>query len=604
MGRIAEESIQKVLEATDIVALIGRYIPVKRAGTSWKACCPFHQEKTPSFSINSVRQSFKCFGCGEGGSAIGFLMKIENIPFVDAVRKLAEIQNIALIEEQSSPEDMRRQRSRMRLVEVCQKTADYFHLLLMKGPQAHQARQYLSERGFGGEMAKRWSIGWAPKQQNDLLKWAEKSLISQQELVEAGVLSASDRVSPYFPFRDRLMFPIHNAYGECIAFSGRVLPHSEDPRKYVNTGETSIFRKGDVIFALDRARKSMGKLGMVLICEGQIDAICCHEAGLEYAVAPLGTAFTPEHAQLLRRYTGHDAKKAVLCYDGDAAGIKAANRAYGILAAAGLDVYLVELPEGDDPDSLIKREGQDAFHQCIQDAKPYLEARIERARKAGLLENTGTVTALARELVELISMIQDSVTRDIAAADVATRLGLSLAELRQSIFRQTRRSNRQQQQQRAFRQGTGDDEPIPAVPMRVHRAIWALCELAMKNAKAQEIICHRVEDLLPSIQQLEGGCLLFKILEKLPVPGQAAMWHSFLLSLPDEERLALQELNTDCDQMSDPENFVLKACSAASRATLMNERERILAQLKSSQLSREDKQVLMARSVEISRLLQ
>lgn len=259
MGRIDEDSIRRVLEATDIVDVVGSYLPLKRAGSRWKACCPFHNEKTPSFIVDQSRQNFKCFGCGEGGSAITFVMKMENLGFADTVRRLAEKAGISIVEEVYDAAEERRRKARTALLVAHKKTAGFFHRLLLCSPKAAEARAYLNSRGYGADMAKRWQVGWAPDSSREFLAWARREGIPDQVLIDSGLANRGERGDLYARFRDRLMFPINNVYGECVAFSGRILRPQENVGKYVNYPETAIFKKGDVVFALDKARGPMGK---------------------------------------------------------------------------------------------------------------------------------------------------------------------------------------------------------------------------------------------------------------------------------------------------------------------------------------------------------
>ena len=429
MGRIDEDSIRRVLEATDIVDVVGSYLPLKRAGSRWKACCPFHNEKTPSFIVDQSRQNFKCFGCGEGGSAITFVMKMENLGFADTVRRLAEKAGISIVEEVYDAAEERRRKARTALLVAHKKAAGFFHRLLLCSPKAAEARAYLNSRGYGADMAKRWQVGWAPDSSREFLAWARREGIPDQVLIDSGLANRGERGDLYARFRDRLMFPINNVYGECVAFSGRILRPQENVGKYVNSPETAIFKKGDVVFALDKARGPMGKSGKALLCEGQIDVIACHEAGISFAVAPLGTAFTPEHARILSRY----ASRIVLCFDADKAGMAAADRAFRELAPFGKDIYLVNLPAGDDPDSFMKREGKEAFSGMVERARSFFEVRIERARESGLLDDAASSAAFAREMTALLACMSDPVARDLATADIATRMRMAADNLRGAV---------------------------------------------------------------------------------------------------------------------------------------------------------------------------
>lgn len=589
MGRIDEDSIRRVLEATNIVDVVGSYLSLKRAGSRWKACCPFHNEKTPSFIVDQTRQNFKCFGCGEGGSAITFVMKMENLGFADTVRRLAEKAGITIAEEVYDAAEEKRRKARTALLVAHKKAADFFHRLLLRSPKAAEARAYLNSRGYGADMAKRWQVGWAPDSSREFLAWARTEGLPDQVLIDSGLANRGERGDLYARFRDRLMFPINNVYGECVAFSGRILRPQENVGKYVNSPETSIFKKGDVVFALDRARGPMGKTGKALLCEGQIDVIACHEAGLSFAVAPLGTAFTPEHARILSRY----ASRIVLCFDADKAGIAAADRAFRELAPFGKDIFLVNLPAGDDPDSFMKREGKEAFSEMVEQAHSFFEVRIERARKRGLLNDAGSSAAFARELTSLLACMSDPVARDLATADVAHRMRMTMDDLRGAV----RTAGRRREREKTQSAGRSAPEEVLQVlpPVKMNRAVAVLCELSLQNARAQSLIVDRIEELLEPMRMLQGGEILKKILARLPSPDSPAAIQAFLASLPQPERDALHLLNLDPVPIPDVDRSVQEACSGIAKAAL----ERHIASLKAEIA---DPSTDAARKLELSKL--
>ncbi len=564
MGRIDDESIRRVLEATDIVDVVGSYLPLKRAGSAWKACCPFHHEKTPSFTVNPARQSFKCFGCGEGGSAITFVMKMENLSFVDTVRRLAEKAGITIVEEVYDAAEERRRKARTALLVANKKAAEYFHKLLMRSPKAAEARAYLNSRGYGADMAKRWLVGWAPDSSAEFLAWARAEGLAAQQLIDAGLANRGERGDLYARFRDRLMFPINNVYGECVAFSGRILRPQENTGKYVNSPETEVFKKSNVVFALDKARGPMGKEGKALLCEGQLDVIACHEAGLPFAVASQGTAFTKEHAQLLSRY----ANSVLLCFDADKAGMAAADKAFRILAPLGKDLYMVNLPAGDDPDSFIKREGKEAFAAMVQGARPFFEVRVERARAQGVLDNSVSSAAFGREMTALLACMKDAVARDLAAADLATRMRVSLDGMRNAVRMEGRRKGKEDARAAERENHNADDMQPELPPVEINRAVAVLCELALQNARAQELIADRIEELLEPMNMLAGGGILKKILASLPSPDSPAAIQAFLESLPQPERDALKLLSLEPVAIQDIDTTVQEACAGLAVVAL------------------------------------
>ncbi len=544
--------------------VVSSYLPLKKAGSAWKACCPFHNEKTPSFTVNPGRQSFKCFGCGEGGSAITFVMKMENLSYPDTVRRLAEKAGISIVEEVYDAAEERRRKARAALLTALKKAAEYFHKLLMRSPKAAEARAYLNSRGYGSDMAKRWLVGWAPVSSGDFLSWARSEGISAQALIDSGLASRGERGDLYARFKDRLMFPINNVYGECVAFSGRLLRPQENTGKYVNSPETEVFKKGNVVFALDRARGAIGKGGKALLCEGQIDVIACHEAGLSFAVAPLGTAFTKEHAQLLSRY---QAESVVLCLDADKAGMAAADRAFRILAPLGKDVYMVNLPAGDDPDSFMKREGAEAFAAMVANAAPFFSVRVERARAQGLLNNAASAAAFGREMTALLACMNDPVARDLAASDLATRMRVSPENMRAAVKVEGRRKEKEDARTAERERRTAEPTSAGSVPaVSICLPMARLCELALQNARAQELIVDRIEELLLPMQMLPGGGVLKKILAVLPSPDNPAAVQAFLDNLPEGERKALSALQLEPVEIQEVSKVVVDFCAEVARA--------------------------------------
>lgn len=592
MGRIDEDSIRRVLEATNIVDVVGSYLSLKRAGSRWKACCPFHNEKTPSFIVDQTRQNFKCFGCGEGGSAITFVMKMENLGFADTVRRLAEKAGIPIAEEVYDAAEEKRRKARTALLVAHKKAAEFFHRLLLRSPKAAEARAYLNSRGYGADMAKRWQVGWAPDSSREFLAWARTENLPDQVLIDSGLANRGERGDLYARFRDRLMFPINNVYGECVAFSGRILRPQENVGKYVNSPETSIFKKGDVVFALDRARGPMGKTGKALLCEGQIDVIACHEAGLSFAVAPLGTAFTPEHARILSRY----ASRIVLCFDADKAGMAAADRAFRELAPFGKDIFLVNLPAGDDPDSFMKREGKEVFSEMVEKAGSFFSVRIMRARALGLFSDSDAAGAAAfsREMTALLSYMSDPVARDLAMMEIATNMRVDKDSLKGAVKAASRRKEKEKAQS-ADRSAGAADVPQTLPPVKMNRAVAVLCELSLQNARAQSLIVDRIEELLEPMKMLQGGEILKKILARLPSPDSPAAIQAFLASLPQPERDALHLLNLDPVPIPDVDRSVQEACSGIAKAAL----ERHIASLKAEIA---DPSTDAARKLELSKL--
>jgi DNA primase len=535
VAQIPKESIEQVLGSTDIVDLINSYVPLKRAGSQFRANCPFHNEKTPSFYVNPARQSFHCFGCGKGGDAIAFVRDYENLPFMEAVRKLAGRSGIQIREEESDPEADQKRKSKGRLLDLHREAAGFFHVLLLKAPEAEHARDYLKSRGFGREMAANWTVGWMPENARTFLDWARAKKFTGRELVDSGICYLREEGNAAsgvrVRFRDRLMFPIRNEIGDVIAFSGRQLREDPNSGKYVNSPETFIFRKSKVLFALDRAKKPILKEKAALLCEGQLDVISCHELAIEHAIAPLGTAFTREHAKLLRRYTNH----VLVCYDADRAGLAATERVFRELVPEGLSVRVVCMPAGDDPDTYLKVHGADAFRQLLADAKEFFGFKLEKARADGVLDSAAGRAAALTDCAGMLTLMSDFAARENQINVVATYLQTSGTVLRQEIAKLKAKPQRVERENR----GESPENVPDTVPTPMHRIVAVLCQLALSSAAAQHLLSEQFETLHEAARWLEGIPLLESILSAAPDPSANAAVNAFLGSLPESDRLAL-----------------------------------------------------------------
>jgi DNA primase len=601
VGLISKETIERVLASTDIVDLIGSYIPLKRAGTSYKANCPFHHEKSPSFNVSAQKQFFHCFGCGKSGNAIGFIMEHEGLLFMDALKRLAAKAGVHLDEEPDDPNARAAKRSRGKLLDLHREAAAFFHELLKTDTQCQHARDYLKSRGFGREMAERWEIGWMPENPKVFLDWARAKNFTGKDLVASGLASLKDEDRPangiYVRFRDRLMFPIRNEVGDVIAFSGRQL--KEDPRsgKYINSPETDIFKKSNVLFALDRAKKAILKEKAVILCEGQIDAIACHEGGVENAIAPLGTAFTAQHARILKRY----AQTAVLCFDADNAGVKACERAFRELAPEGLSVKVVELPAGDDPDTYLKAHGVEGFRRQVAEARDFFDFKISSSRKNGRLETAEGRTELTRECTELLAAMGDHAARDQQINIVATMLGLGSATLREGISNAVRKANAQAQ--RPVR-GQQEEQTAVAEPIPLDRTVGYLCHLALTSAPAQHFLSEQFETLHEAKQWVEGIALLEKILAASPDTTSNAAVNAFVAGLRKSEQLALhKEMGATSAASEDGIQAAEQTLGMLSSIVLQKRDSAVKAALQDPGLSPERMRELLEEAKEIAGLL-
>ncbi|EKT58160.1 DNA primase [Providencia burhodogranariea] len=364
-GRIPRSFINDLLARTDIVDLVDAKVPLKKQGKNHHACCPFHNEKTPSFTVNSERQFYYCFGCGAHGNAIDFLMNYDKLDFVEAIEELSASHGLDVPYETGTGTSQIELHQRQNLYQLMEKINLFYHSALSH-PSANKAKDYLSQRGLSVEVIEHFSIGFAPPGWDNLLKKFAVAPDSRKQLDEAGMLVTNDKGHMYDRFRERIMFPIRDRRGRVIAFGGRVL--GDAIPKYLNSPETDIFHKGRQLFGLYEATQNSSELAKLLVVEGYMDVVALAQYGIRYAVASLGTSTTAEHIQLLYRSTD----TVVCCYDGDRAGREAAWRALENALpylTDGRQLRFMFLPDGEDPDSLVRKEGKEVFEERMNDAK-------------------------------------------------------------------------------------------------------------------------------------------------------------------------------------------------------------------------------------------
>ena len=526
MGSIPTQTIEQVAAANDIVEVISSYFPLKRAGSSFKALCPFHQEKSPSFNVSPQRQSFHCFGCGVGGSVFRFVMDYEHLDFPSAVRKLAARAGITVIEERDSGgADDRQHETRRTLLQLHAEAAEWFHENLLKRDWATPAREYLKGRGIDRKIAGSWQIGFAPDSWDSLLNWAKERGYRRADLMQSGLVKPRDEERPnesevYDRFRGRIMFPICNDVGEVIAFSGRVLASDVETAKYLNSPETPLFRKGNVLFGLHKTKRALIDANSAIVCEGQLDLITLFEAGITNVVAPQGTAFTEQQARILKRFV----EDVVLCFDSDAAGQKAAERSLESLLQNDLLVRIAEMPPGEDPDSIVRSKGRAEFEKRIAEAREFFDYWIAREAGATDLTSMGAKMQLARRLAETVARVHDPIMRGEVANKVSARIGVAAGEFEALLKRPGRDRTSGVEQARA--------QPLPAP----RHDIALLCLLALRDANARELLLQ--ENWREVLGQTPDAEMLVHILESDVRPDDAASINVFMSSLaPREESL-------------------------------------------------------------------
>jgi DNA primase len=434
-GTLSPATRERIRAASDIVDVIGSYLPLKKAGANFVALCPFHKEKTPSFNVNPHRQIFHCFGCHKGGDVFTFVKEYENIGFMDAVRRLAERAKIPL-EFDQTPGDQQSRHIKDQLLQLHEQITQRWQNALLNEAGGQIARDYLTKRGVSPEAVKLFRLGYAPEAWDDTVNWA-KSKGHELELVEkAGLIirksgggaedaeivnRKSQIVNYYDRFRGRLMFPICDEQGRVIGFSGRVLSGDEKTAKYVNSPETPIFTKSRVFFGLDKSKRALLDAGFAIVCEGQLDLIACFMAGVQNIVAPQGTAFTADHARIIKRYVN----EVVLCFDSDEAGQNAAVRSLDHLLASGLAVRVAVVPAPHDPDSFIKVNGGEAFRKLVEGAEGFFDYYLNWLCKLDDVNSDKGRNAILRGMAEAVHKTGNVVLIDKYAQKTALRLGVS-----------------------------------------------------------------------------------------------------------------------------------------------------------------------------------
>jgi DNA primase len=429
-GRIPKQFIDDLIERTDVVDLIDAKVPLKKAGKNYQACCPFHNEKSPSFSVSPDKQFYHCFGCGAHGNVIGFLMEYEQLEFVEAIEELARLHGLDIPRE-----DVKGKTQKYESVSREQKLSDYdlletaskfFQHQLKHDENSKKVIEYLKSRSLSGEIAQQYGIGYAPESWDKALKSLSKTPEQQQQLVDLKVLTQNDKGRTYDFFRNRVMFPIRDKRGRVVGFGGRVIDDSMP--KYLNSPETRVFHKGRELYGFYQAKVANPKLEKVLIVEGYMDVVSLAQQGINYAVASLGTATTADHMQMLFRAT----RQVICCYDGDRAGRDAAWRALENALPHlkdGIDLRFSFLPDGEDPDTMVQKEGKDAFEQRLSQSTPLLSYFYEHFLVDLDITTDAGKSALVAAAKPLIEMVPSDYYKEALMAKLADLIGKSVDKL-------------------------------------------------------------------------------------------------------------------------------------------------------------------------------
>lgn len=421
-----EELIEEVRQKNDIVDVISGYIGLQRKGSNYVCCCPFHSEKTPSFAVSRSRQIYKCFGCGEGGNVVTFVMKYENCTFPEAIKILADKAGVELPQMEYSEEARRREARRARLLEVNKEAAKFYYYQL-RTPHGEKAREYLDGRRLTEETRRNFGLGYAPVRGGELITYLRQKGYSDDLIRDVGLAKTDEKRGTTTQFWNRVMFPIQDINHRVIGFGGRIMSAENNGPKYLNSPETEIFDKSRNLYGMNYARSA--RTGNIILCEGYMDVISMHQAGFTQAVASLGTAFTPGQAALIKKYT----KDVLLAYDSDGAGVKAALRAIKILHSAGMSGRIINMTPYKDPDEFIKNLGKEAFQERIDHAENSFMFEIRMLEREFDLNDpegkTNFYNSIARKLCEF----SEDVERENYITAVADKYHIGFDNLRKLV---------------------------------------------------------------------------------------------------------------------------------------------------------------------------
>ena len=461
--RIPEDTIERIRQAADILEVVGDFVSLKRRGSNYIACCPFHNEKTPSFNVNPARQIYKCFGCGKAGDPIRFVMDVENLGYGEALRYLAKKYNIEIAEQEVTPEEQNRQTERESLYIALNYAKNFFRENLLQTDEGRGiGLSYFRERGFADPTLAAFELGYSPDQWDALLTDATKKGYNPTVLSKAGLTIVREESGKTFDrFRGRVMFPIHNVSGRVIAFGARILKTDPKAPKYLNSPETDVYHKSQVLYGIFQAKQTIRQEDVCYLTEGYTDVISLHQAGIKNVVASSGTSLTIEQIRLISRFTPN----VTILYDGDAAGVKAALRGLDMVLEEGLNVSVVMFPDGDDPDSFVRKVGAEAFKAFIkQHAHDFITFKTDNLLKdAG--DNPFKRAEVISEIVGSISRMPDPIKRQVffqttarqLRVDEQTLISESNRLIRKQRDQQTKDHDRQQERDARTRPATTTD---------------------------------------------------------------------------------------------------------------------------------------------------
>ncbi len=418
MSSFSNDFKDEVKDRIDIVDVVSDYVVLKKSGKNYKGLCPFHQEKTPSFTVNPANQFYHCFGCGAGGDVFSFLMDIEHITFFESLKMAAE--RVGLDLPNQSKEQKQVSNLRDKIFEINNLSARFYNYLLLNHKTGKKALNYLKNRGFTKKDIKEFSLGFAPDKWTALYKFLSNKGYSKENMIKAGLLIKKSRQKFYDRFRNRIIFPIFNSRGEVLAFGGRIIDDEINQPKYLNSPDTMVYDKSDNLYGLNWAKYPMRKEDDAIIMEGYTDVLTAHIYNIKNTVASLGTSLTQKQARLLKRYVS----KVYIAYDSDTAGAKATLRGLDILKKEGLNLRVIKLPEDTDPDDYLKEKGKNAFLELKENALSFIEFKVENVITRTNINDADDKVNISHEIIDILAEINDPIERDVYSHDIANKINV------------------------------------------------------------------------------------------------------------------------------------------------------------------------------------
>lgn len=565
---IPRELIERIREQADLVEVAGEYLRLTKKGKDYVALCPFHQEKTPSFTVSREKQIFHCFGCGTGGNVFDFLMAMENLTFPEAVRQLAARTGITLPAVRQEDEQ-KRARLENRLWEMNALAGEFYRQCLHDRPEGAPAREYLTRRGLQKEIVQRFGLGYAPDGWDSLLNYLQGHNYSLEEIILAGLAVLSERGRPFDRFRRRVIFPICNARGKIAGFGGRILGEGEP--KYLNSPETAVFNKRHLLYGLDLARPAIREQGFAILMEGYMDVISAHQAGVGNAVASLGTSLNPEQGRLLQRYT----TEVVIAYDVDAAGVAAALRGLDMLQELGFQVRVVSIPEGKDPDEYLRTHGRPAWDALVEGAQTLLEYKLDQVART-----TSDKKKILQQVIGSVARMASPAEQEESIKLIAARLNLSWDAIKSEL--------RRFQVEQRLRQPISD---------KIANKTYNILTDAKKIAE-QEIIRLVIQkpEYLPRVkeelsEELIENPLLKKIYAVMKHPGEQLESADWLDRLEEEERKTVSRLLLEESPLGDSPGVLGDLLKTIKNANRAQKKDRLLRELARAEKNNDREQV-------------